>query len=50
MGPSGSGKTSLLNALSQRLGLNVGAYTTGDIKINGETVNKGDYGRVGAFV
>ena len=29
MGPSGSGKTSLLNALSQRLGLNAGAYTTG---------------------
>ena len=50
MGPSGSGKTSLLNALSQRLGLNAGAFTTGVIKINGYAVGKGDYGKVGAFV
>ena len=50
MGPSGSGKTSLLNALSQRLGLNAGAFTTGEIKINGYAVGKGDYGKVGAFV
>ena len=34
LGPSGSGKTSLLNALSQRLGLSSGSYKTGDIKIN----------------
>ena len=50
LGPSGSGKTSLLNALSQRLGLSSGSYATGEIKINCKEVDKGDYGKVGAFV
>ena len=50
MGPSGSGKTSLLNALSQRLGLNAGAFTEGQIMLNGQEATKGDYGKVGAFV
>ena len=50
MGPSGSGKTSLLSALSQRLGTSKGAYKTGHIKINGQEVETGDYGKVGAFV
>ena len=50
MGPSGSGKTSLLNALSQRLGLNAGAFTEGQILLNGQEAAKGDYGKVGAFV
>ena len=50
LGPSGSGKTSLLNALSQRLGLSNGSHITGEIKINGKELEKGDYGKVGAFV
>jgi len=50
LGPSGSGKTSLLNALSRRIGLSSGSYMTGDIKINGKNLRKGDYGKVGAFV
>ena len=50
LGPSGSGKTSLLNALSQRLGLSSGSFIKGQIKINGKVLEKGDYGMVGAFV
>ena len=50
MGPSGSGKTSLLNTLSQRIGLSQGSFTRGDITINGREVDRGDYGKVGAFV
>ena len=50
LGPSGSGKTSLLNALSQRLGLSSGSFIKGQIKINGKLLEKGDYGMVGAFV
>ena len=50
LGPSGSGKTSLLNALSQRLGLSPGSFMKGEIKINGKELGKGDYGKVGAFV
>ena len=50
LGPSGSGKTSLLNALSQRIGLSKGSYMHGEIKINGRELKKGDYGKVGAFV
>ena len=50
LGPSGSGKTSLLNALSQRLGLSAGSFMKGDISINGRGLKKGDYGKVGAFV
>ena len=50
MGPSGSGKTSLLNTLSQRIGLSQGSFTRGDITINAREVDHGDYGKVGAFV
>ena len=50
LGPSGSGKTTLLNALSQRVSLSSGSYTTGEIKINSKELDKGDYGKVGAFV
>ena len=50
MGPSGSGKTSLLNALSQRTGLSRGSVVDGEITINGRTLARGDYGKVGAFV
>ena len=50
LGPSGSGKTSLLNALSQRIGLSRGSYMSGEIKINGKELKKGDYGKIGAFV
>ena len=50
LGPSGSGKTSLLNALSQRLGLSYKSYLKGQIMINGKELSSGDYGKVGAFV
>ena len=50
MGPSGSGKTSLLNALSQRIGLSAGSFTEGEIMINRIVAERGDYGKVGAFV
>ena len=50
LGPSGSGKTSLLNALSQRLGLSAGSFMKGAISINSKELKKGDYGKVGAFV
>ena len=50
LGPSGSGKTSLLNVLSQRIGLSRGSYTQGQVLINRRQVETGDYGKVGAFV
>ena len=50
LGPSGSGKTSLLNALSQRIGLSRGSFVDGDIMINGRVLQKGDFGKMGAFV
>ena len=40
LGPSGSGKTSLLNALSQRLGLSSGSFVKGQIKINDKVLEK----------
>ena len=50
LGPSGSGKTSLLNTLSQRTNLSKGSYIEGKISINGRELERGDYGKVGAFV
>ena len=50
LGPSGSGKTSLLNVLSQRLFLQPGSYTEGQIKINGSVLRSGDFARLGAYV
>ena len=50
IGPSGSGKTSLLNALSQRISLSGGSYLTGNVSINGRSLEKGDFGKMGAFV
>ena len=50
LGPSGSGKTSLLNVLSHRIGLSYGSYFTGDLLVNGETLNSKDFGRLAAFV
>lgn len=50
MGASGSGKTSLLNILGQRLGLSKGGKVSGSIKCNAIDVEKGDFGKLGAFV
>ena len=50
LGPSGSGKTSLLNVLSQRIGLSKGSYFEGNTLINRRGIERGDYGKVGAFV
>mmetsp|Transcript_36401 Transcript_36401/g.55871 ORF Transcript_36401/g.55871 Transcript_36401/m.55871 type:complete len:91 (+) Transcript_36401:485-757(+) len=50
MGASGSGKTSLLNILGQRLDLSRGSKVNGEILCNGRRVNKGDFGKLGAFV
>lgn len=50
IGPSGSGKTSLLNVLSQRIGLSKGSFTEGSTLINRRDLERGDYGKVGAFV
>jgi ABC-type multidrug transport system ATPase subunit len=50
MGPSGSGKTSLLNVLSQRQSLSGGSYWSGNVRVNGRTLNKGDFGKIAAFV
>lgn len=50
MGPSGSGKTSLLNCLSQRVNLSKGSVVEGEITINGRVLDKGDYGKMGAYV
>jgi len=50
LGPSGSGKTSLLNVLSQRESLSGGSQTVGELKLNGKVMQKGDFGKMGAFV
>ena len=50
LGPSGSGKTSLLNVLSQREDLSVGSKLLGELKLNGKVMQKGDFGKMGAFV
>ena len=50
LGPSGSGKTSLLNALAQRTFVSKGSIVDGTIKINGRELDRGDFGKVGAFV
>ena len=53
MGPSGSGKThttSLLNVLSQKQSLSEGSYWSGNVRVNGRTLNKGDFGKIAAFV
>ena len=50
LGPSGSGKTSLLNMLSQRQSLSDGCLVEGEIKLNGKKMQRGDYGKIGAFV
>ena len=50
LGPSGSGKTSLLNVLSQREDLSEGSQTLGELKLNGKVMQKGDFGKMGAFV
>lgn len=50
MGASGSGKTSLLNILGQRLSVSKGCKMTGSIKCNSIEVEKGDFGKIGAFV
>ncbi len=50
MGPSGSGKTSLPNVLSQKQSLSEGSYWSGNVRVNGRTINKGDSGKIVAFV
>ena len=50
MGASGSGKTSLLNILGERLDVSANCVVTKDIRCNAQTVNKGDFGKLGAFV
>jgi len=50
MGASGSGKTSLLNILGERLDVSSSAEVIKDIKVNGQNLKKGDFGKLGAFV
>ena len=50
MGASGSGKTSLLNILGERLDVSSEAEVVSDIKVNGQKLKKGDFGKLGAFV
>ena len=50
MGPSGSGKTSLLNVLCQRYYLSRGSFINGQVSINDRELDRGDFGKVGAFV
>ena len=50
IGASGSGKTSLLYALGQRLDVNRKTHVTGEVKCNGVLVQRGDFGKLGAFV
>ena len=50
MGASGSGKTSLLNILGQRQNVSKGCKIDGMIKCNAIDVEKGDFGKIGAFV
>lgn len=50
MGASGSGKTSLLNILGERLDVSSEAEIMSDIRVNGQPLKKGDFGKLGAFV
>jgi len=50
MGASGSGKTSLLNILGERLDVSSQAEVTRDVKVNGQQLKNGDFGKLGAFV
>lgn len=50
LGPSGSGKTSLLNVLSQRCSLSGGSYWSGSVRVNGRSLENGDFGKIAAFV
>ena len=50
MGASGSGKTSLLNILGQRIDLSRHSSITGTVKVNDRVLNRGDFGKFGAFV
>lgn len=50
MGASGSGKTSLLNILGERLDVSAQAEVTRDVKVNGQKLKNGDFGKLGAFV
>lgn len=50
MGASGSGKTSLLNILGERMDVSSSAEIIKDIKVNGQILKKGDFGKLGAFV
>ena len=50
MGASGSGKTSLLNVLGQRLDVSKKCKVNGDIRINGQELKSGQFGKLGAFV
>jgi ABC-type multidrug transport system ATPase subunit len=50
MGASGSGKTSLLNILGERLDVSAQAEVTRDVKVNGQPLKNGDFGKLGAFV
>jgi ABC-type multidrug transport system ATPase subunit len=51
MGASGAGKTSLLNVLSDRIGLKQGDSLSGDIKLNDRyTLNQNTFGRFANYV
>jgi len=50
MGASGSGKTSLLNILGERLDVSSQAEVSRDVKVNGQQLKNGDFGKLGAFV
>jgi ABC-type multidrug transport system ATPase subunit len=51
MGASGAGKTSLLNALSDRIGLKKGDSLTGKIILNDSVkMNQDWFGKVGSYV
>ena len=50
MGASGSGKTSLLNILGERLDVSSSAEVDKDVRVNGQSLNKGDFGKLKAFV
>ena len=50
MGASGSGKTSLLNILGDRLDVSSKCKVSGAIKCNNKKLQKGDFGKLGAFV
>jgi ABC-type multidrug transport system ATPase subunit len=50
MGPSGAGKTSLLKMLSQRNSTRGGVCASGSVFVNGRLMNKGEMGKIAAFV